>query len=121
MDSKLGSAHLNVSAKSPENHIGVKLPASIRGAGSGGGLHRAGLEVGHVGHQVEVVTAGHAAQLLENLCRTSVDQSHRRLEGSQVCPSQPAHLSVVVSQRLQAGVPGLLLRVWNRFQVSADG
>lgn len=80
MDSQLGSGHLNMSAKSPENHIGVKLPASIRGAGRGRGLHRAGLEVGHVGHQVEVVTAGHAAQLLEDLRRTNVDQSHRRPE-----------------------------------------
>lgn len=50
-----------------ESHIGVELPVSIRGTGGGVSLQRAGLQVSHVGHQVEVVTTGHTAQLLENL------------------------------------------------------
>lgn len=52
---------------SPENHVGVELPASVGGTGGGVRPQGAGLQVGHVGHQVEVVSPGHAAQLLENL------------------------------------------------------
>ena len=52
----------------PEIHVGVELPMSIRGTRGGGvSLQGAGLQVGHVGHQVEVVTTGHTAQPLENL------------------------------------------------------
>lgn len=50
-----------------ENHVGVELPLSIRGTGGGVSLQGAGLQVSHIGHQVEVVTTGHTAQLLENL------------------------------------------------------
>lgn len=52
----------------PESHVGVKLPVSIRGTGGGWvSLQGAGLQVSHVGHQIEVVTTSHAAQPLENL------------------------------------------------------
>ena len=52
----------------PENHIGVELPLSVRWTGGGGGSRQgAELSTSHVGHQVEVVMTGHAAQLLENL------------------------------------------------------
>lgn len=51
----------------PENHVGVELPLSVGGTVGGVGTQRAGLAPSHVGHQVEVVATGHAAQLLENL------------------------------------------------------
>ena len=56
----------------PENHVGVELPASVRWTGGGGVVVQgARLQVGHVGHQVEVVTTGHTAQPLENLWNNS--------------------------------------------------
>ena len=54
----------------PEDHICVKLPAAVRRTGGGGRGVRTGtarLQVSHVGHQVEAVTTGHAAQPAENL------------------------------------------------------